>query len=65
MKRSRLKLAGFYAVLIFGVIATVELLSLGAYAIVFDEPFSYDHLQSQRLALFRPAEPMASGGACL
>jgi hypothetical protein len=63
MKKSRGKLAGFYAVLIFGVIAAIELLSFGAYAIIFDQPFSYDRLQSQRLALFRPAETMAGGGA--
>jgi hypothetical protein len=68
MKKSRGKRAGFYAVLVFGVIAAVELLALGAYVIIFDEPFSYDRLQSQRLALFRPAETvpaeaMAGGGA--
>jgi len=65
MKRSTGKLAGFYAVLIFGVIAAIELLALAAYVVIFDEPFSYDRLQSQRLALFRPVETMASSGACL
>jgi|GEM_PF-550432 len=55
MKRSRAKVAVFYVVLVFGVIAAVELLAFIAYGIAFHEVFSYDRLQSQRLALFQPA----------
>jgi len=55
MKRSRLRLAAFYIVLVFGVIAVIELSALAAYVIAFDELPSYERLQSQRLALFHPA----------
>jgi hypothetical protein len=55
MKRSRAKLAIFCAVLVFGVIATIELLAFAAYVIAFHEVPSYARLQAQRLALFRPA----------
>jgi hypothetical protein len=55
MKRSISRLAVFYVVLVFGVIAVVEMSAFAAYVIAFDELPSYDRLQSQRLALFRPA----------
>jgi hypothetical protein len=54
MKPSRTKRAIFYAVLVFGVIGTIELMAFAAYVIAFREVPSYDRLQSQRLALFRP-----------
>ncbi|MBV8775961.1 MAG: hypothetical protein JO258_02080, partial [Alphaproteobacteria bacterium] len=59
MKRSRAKLAVFYVVLVFGVIAVVELSAFVAYVIAFDELPSYARLQAQRLALFRPAAAVA------
>jgi hypothetical protein len=59
MKRSKVRLAVFYAVLVFGVIAVVELSAFVAYVIAFDELPSYAHLQAQRLALFRPAAAVA------
>jgi hypothetical protein len=55
MKRSKTKLAIFYAVLVVGVIATIELLAFATYVIAFHEVPSYDRLQSQRLAVFQPA----------
>jgi hypothetical protein len=59
MKRSRARLAAFYVVLVCGVIAVVELSAFVAYVIAFDELPSYGRLQSQRLALFRPAAAAA------
>lgn len=59
MKRSRARLAVFYVVLVFGVVAIVELSAFVAYVIAFDELPSYDRLQSQRLALFRSAAATA------
>lgn len=63
MKRSKTKLAVFYAVLVVGVAATIELLAFAAYVIAFDELPSYSRLQSQRLALFQPAVSAAPTAA--
>jgi hypothetical protein len=61
MKRSRVRLAAFYLVLVFGVIAVIELSAFAAYVIAFDELPSYARLQSQRLAVVQPgAEPPAA-----
>jgi hypothetical protein len=62
MKRSRAKLAIFYAVLVLGLFAVGELLAFATYLIAFPEPFSYDSLQSQRLAVIRLMEEESVGG---
>jgi hypothetical protein len=56
MKKPRAKLTIFYAILVFAVAITLELLAFATYSIIFDERFSYGRLQSERLSLLQSAQ---------
>jgi hypothetical protein len=60
IKRSKLKNSVFMLILLCAVMGAIELMALGAYRIVFNEPFSYDKLQTLRRAadlMVRPEFP--------
>jgi hypothetical protein len=61
MKVPSAKVALFFAVLVFAIFAAGELLALATYWITFNEGFSSDRLQTERLAVMRSAKESPGG----